>query len=199
MQELQLYIENTRVDLFKDETVSLTQTIQNVKDPAKIFTSFTKTFSVPASKTNNKLFKHYYNYDIVNGFDARIKKAGKIELNHIAYKTGRIKLEGVSLKNNLAHTYRITFFGNTVELPDILGDDKLGSLPFSSSDYTLEYRETVIKAYLGSVQNNAKLIVPLITHTQRLFYNTLTTGNEDNVYYSGAQQGVKYDELKLAA
>ena len=198
MQELQLYIENTRVDLFKDETVSLTQTIQNVKDPAKIFTSFTKTFSVPASKTNNKLFKHYYNYDIVNGFDARIKKAGKIELNHIAYKTGRIKLEGVSLKNNLAHTYRITFFGITVELPDILGDDKLGSLPFSSSDYTLEYREAVIKAYLGSVQNNAKLIVPLITHTQRLFYNTLTTGNEDNVYYSGAQQGVKYDELKFA-
>ena len=198
MQELQLYIEGQRIDLFKDETVSLTQTIQNVKDPAKIFTSFTKTFSVPASKTNNKIFKHYYNYDIVNGYDARIKKAGNIELNHIAYKTGRIKLEGVSLKNNLAHTYRITFFGNTVELPDILGDDKLGSLPFSSSDYNLEYREGVIKAYLSSVINTGKLIVPLITHTQRLIYNSVTTGNPDNVYYSGAQQGVKFDELKFA-
>jgi hypothetical protein len=64
--------------------------LENVKDPAKIFTSFTKTFSVPASKTNNKLFKHYYNYDIVNGYDARIKKAGKIELNHIAYKTDKV-------------------------------------------------------------------------------------------------------------
>lgn len=198
MQELQLYIEGQRIDLFKDETVSLTQTIQNVKDPAKIFTSFTKTFSVPASKTNNKLFKHYYNYDIVNGYDARIKKAGNIELNHIAYKTGRIKLEGVSLKNNLAHTYRITFFGNTVELPDILGDDKLGSLPFSSTDYTIEYREAIIKLYLGNVVNGAKLIVPLITHTQRLFYNSILTGNADNVYYSGAQQGVRFDELKFA-
>ena len=127
MQELQLYIEGQRVELFKDETVSLTQTIQNVKDVSKIFTSFSKTFSLPASKTNNKIFKHYYNFDIVNGFDARIKKAGNIELNHIPFKTGRIKLEGVELKNNLAHTYRITFFGNTVELPDILGDDSLGS------------------------------------------------------------------------
>ena len=70
MQKLQLYIEGQRLDLFKDETVSLTETIQNVKDVAKIFTSFTKTFSLPASKTNNKIFKHYYNFDIINGFDA---------------------------------------------------------------------------------------------------------------------------------
>ena len=51
MQKLQLYIEGQRIDLFKDETVSITQTIQNVKDIDKIFTSFTKTFSVPASKS----------------------------------------------------------------------------------------------------------------------------------------------------
>jgi len=32
MRRLQLYIEGQRVDLFKDETISLTQTIKNVKD-----------------------------------------------------------------------------------------------------------------------------------------------------------------------
>ena len=109
MQKLQLYIEGQRVDLFKDETVSLTQTLQNVKDIGKIFTEFTKTFAIPASRVNNKIFKHYYNFDIVGGFDARIKKDGKIELNTIPYKVGRIKLEGVELKNNVAHTYNITF------------------------------------------------------------------------------------------
>ena len=78
-RELQLYIQNTRVDLFKDETVSLTDSIQNVKDIAKIFTTFTKTFTLPASSTNNKLFKHYYNFDILDttltksAFDARKK------------------------------------------------------------------------------------------------------------------------------
>ena len=198
MQELQLYIEGQRLELFKDESVSLTQTIQNVKDVSKIFTSFTKTFSLPASKNNNKIFEHYYNYDIVDGFDARIKKAGNIELNFIPYKTGRIKLEGVSLKNNLAHTYRITFFGNTVELPDILGDDKLGSLPFSSGDYTKTYNWPTIRAFLTSQQGNGKLIVPLITHTQRLFYNSASP-NYDNVYYnSRLQQGVVFDQLKFA-
>jgi hypothetical protein len=32
MQKLHLYIDDTRVDLFEDETVSMTQSIQNVKD-----------------------------------------------------------------------------------------------------------------------------------------------------------------------
>ena len=48
MRRLQLYIGTQRVDLFKDETVSLTQTIKNIKDLAKVFTEFTQTFSVPA-------------------------------------------------------------------------------------------------------------------------------------------------------
>lgn len=55
MRRLQLYIGTERVDLFKDESVSLTQTIKNVKDLAKVFTEFTQTFSVPASSVNNKI------------------------------------------------------------------------------------------------------------------------------------------------
>ena len=55
--------------MFKDESVSITQSVQNVKDIAKVFTEFTKTFTLP-SKANNKIFKHYYNFDIIRGFDA---------------------------------------------------------------------------------------------------------------------------------
>ncbi len=99
MQKLQLYISGTRVDLFKDESVSITQSIQNVKDIAKIFTDFTKTFTLPASKTNNILFRHYYNFDIaVNSFDARNKVSASIELNNIPFKKGTIRLQGVDLK-----------------------------------------------------------------------------------------------------
>ncbi len=197
MQKLQLYIEGQRVDLFKDETVSITQTIQNVKDIAKIFTSFTKTFSVPASKVNNKLFEHYYNYDITDGFDARIKKSANIELNTVPYKDGKIRLEGVDLKNNVAHTYRITFFGNTVELPDIIGDDKLGSLPFSSSEFILNYDPTTVKSKLSGTLGT--IIAPLITHTQRLFYSSTISSNTDNLFFqNGTIQGVPFSELKYA-
>src|SRR5210317_2141976 len=118
MQELQLYIQGQRIDLFKDESVSITQSIQNVKDIAKVFTDFSKSFTIPASKTNNKIFKHYYNFDIDNGFDARKKVNAQIELNDLPFTTGRVKLEGVDLKGNKPYAYRVTFFGNTVNLKD---------------------------------------------------------------------------------
>ena len=102
MQQVQLFIENQRIELFKDETISLTEIIQDVKDVTKVFTDFTKTFSVPATKETNKLFKHYYNFDISSGFDARTKKSGSIKLNGVDFKNGKIKLEGVDLKDNKA-------------------------------------------------------------------------------------------------
>ena len=201
MQELQLYIESDRLDLFRDETIALTQTIQNVKDLDKVFTSFSKTFSVPASKNNNKIFKHYYNFNIVDGYDARKKKAGRIELNTLPFQTGRIKLEGVDLKNNLVHTYRITFFGNTIELPDIIGDDKLGSLGFSDAKWDLTYNTAGIKAKLQQAAGaNAYIITPLITHTDRLYFDSSELiVDSNNVHYrANNAKGVYWNQLKYA-
>ena len=135
-REVQLYISDTRVDLFKDETISLTDSIQNVRDIGKVFATFTKTFTLPASSTNNQLFKHYYNFNIINpsesnlvsGFDARKKVSAYIEINQAPFKKGKIKLEGVDMKLNQPYAYRVTFFGDTIDLKDILGEKKLASL-----------------------------------------------------------------------
>ena len=203
MQIIQLYIEGQRVDMFKDESVSITQSIKNVKDLDKIFTDFTKTFSIPASKTNNKIFKHYYNFDITNGFDARIKKDANLELNYLPFKTGKIKLEGVDLKDNKAHTYRVTFFGNTVKLKDLLGDDKLQSL--SDLDVlTKVYDANNIRNGLQLNPDANDVIVPLITHTKRLFYEDGQHGEgTGNLWYESGSgtshhHGVLYSELKYA-
>jgi len=199
MQKLQLYIEGNRIDLFKDETVSFTQTIQNVKDIKKIFTEFSKTFSLPASKVNQKIFSHYYNFDIQGGFDARNKVAAKIELNTIPFKEGFIKLEGVDLKNNVAHTYRITFFGNTINLVDVLGDDQLSRLT-KLGDYNTTYEYATIKSGLISALPSTKnLCVPLITHTDRLTFDSVNegVGNVDWVS-SSSVNGVNFKQLKFA-
>ena len=79
MQKIVLYIKNDegvfkRVDMFNDESVVLKSQIQDIKDVGKIFTDFSRLFTLPSSKENNKLFKHYYNESIENGFDARNKK-----------------------------------------------------------------------------------------------------------------------------
>ena len=203
MQKLQLYIDDTRVDLFEDETVSITQSIQNVKDLAKVFTEFTQTFSLPASKTNNKLFKHYYNFDISGGFDARNKVSSRIELNFIPFKKGYLKLEGVDMRKNVAYAYRVTFFGETVNLKDILGEDELSSLS-SLNSHNLDYSESFVYNYLRTYQGSGHIIAPLITHTTRLFYNSDSSAHLNdtgNLYYhtgSSHDHGVLWSDLKYA-
>ena len=67
----QLYIDTSgnplgeptfeRVDFFDFESIEVTSTVQDFRDISKVFTDYSKTFNVPASRTNNKIFKHYYN------------------------------------------------------------------------------------------------------------------------------------------
>ena len=206
MQKLQLYISNERIDLFKDEQVSFNQSIQNIKDPAKIFTEFTQTFTVPASKSNNKIFKHYYNFNITNGFDGRNKVDANIELNNVAFKQGYIRLNGVDLKLNKAYAYRITFFGETVNIKDILREDKLANLN-DLNQYNLNYDASNVKARLQSA--SGPILCPLITsgasgEESRLFYNNNISehiNNTGNLYYhtgNNNNHGVLYTDLKYA-
>jgi hypothetical protein len=192
-----VYTEDERVDQFKDESVSFTQTIQNVKDLKKIFTEFTKTFALPASKKNNKIFDHYYNYDIAGGFDARIKVDASLELNDIPFKKGKIALTGVDLKNNVPHTYKITFYGNTVNLKDILGDDQLSNL----SELSILDTDYSYSTVLATMQNEylGNLIVPLITHTDRATYDS-GSNIYGNLYYRAgfADNGLKFTQFKYA-
>ncbi len=203
MQKLQLYIQGQRVDLFKDESVNFTQTLQNVKDISKVFTEFTKTFALPASKVNNKIFSHYYNANIDNSFDARIKVGSRIELNDLPFKEGMLKLDGVKLKNNVAHTYNVTFFGNTVNLKDLLGNTQLSGLSGLNA-YNQPYTYTnFLSSLQGNTVSGGDIITPLITHTERLIYDSQNNPppqipeNTSNIYPQG-QNGVEWTQFKYA-
>ena len=217
MQKIILYIEGVRVTLFNDESVTVTDTIKNTKDVSKVFTEFSKTFSLPADKVNNKIFKHYYNNEIVGGFDARIRVSAAIELNSSPWRDGFIKLEGVELLNNVANTYRITFFGNTLSLKNLIGDDQLTDLTWLNNFNKKEnlsnivYNETDIETYLTTQPNKTvdsvlylkPIQVPLVTHTQLLYYNQVQNIKDSgNLYFEGAgntkPHGVKWTELKYS-
>lgn len=208
---VQLFIQDNdgsdiRVDMFKDESVSITQTIQDVRDIGSVYTDFTRTFSLPASQTNNKIFKHYYNSDVVSStnnlisdFDARKRRSARIELNHTPYKKGKIRLDGVNMKDGKPYTYKITFFGETISLISLMKDDKLSSLDLSS--FNTVYTATQLKSKLVNAVSD--LIVPLITHTRRLVYDSGSTaysGIVDNLANSGGgdNQGLLLTELKYA-
>lgn len=200
MIEMQLYIQGERVDVFSDESVTLKDSIQNVRDIEKVFTSFSQSFNLPASKTNNKIFKHYYNFNIEQdfAFDARVKTPANIELNQMPFRSGYIKLEGVDLKNNIPSSYRVTFFGEIVKLKDAIGEKKLSDLLNLGS---FEYSSNQIINMLQRDPNATAFdfVVPLITHTQRLYYDSGQTADQTgNLANTSGLHGVKWNNLKPA-
>jgi len=190
-----------QMEMFSDETITITSKIQDARDISKVFTDFTKTFTVPASKENNKVFQHWYNYNIDNGFDNRIKKDALLEINYSPYKRGKVQLDSVNLKDNQPYSYSVVFYGNTVNLKDLLGDDEL-SLLQDLDDYTHDYTSTNVKTGLQSGLSSGKIIYPLISHTKRFYYDSAqSTPNYDgNLYYNTTQNniGLNFDDLKPA-
>ena len=206
MQKIVLYIKDgddvyRRVDMFDDETITLTSKIQDVRDIGKVFTDFSETFTVPASRENNKIFQHWYKHEIDNGFDARTRKDAIMEMDFSPFKRGKISLENVKLRDNKPFSYTIIFYGNLITLKDLLGDDELRHLP-QLDDYTHDYSSSNVKTGLQSGLSSGKIVYPLISHTKRFYYDSATSSPQysGNLYYNTTANniGLAFDDLKPA-
>tara|TARA_R110001592_G_scaffold346930_1_gene639834 strand:- start:2221 stop:4533 length:2313 start_codon:yes stop_codon:yes gene_type:complete len=187
MRKVQLYINEQLVDLFDDEKIEITSSIQNIQDISKVYTDFSQSFTVPASDNNNDIFDFFYNNDVDGTFKAKERVDARIEINHSPFRKGQVQLEGSEIKNNQADSYKITFFGDVVTLKDLFGEDKLSDL-----DYT-----DIAFAYTGSnvndrIQNTADLDVrfPLISSSRPWNYGE--TGSSDISIDAGR---IAYTEL----
>lgn len=203
MQVLELYIDNTRVDMFQDESVTITDALKDIRDIGKVFSPFSKQFNLPASSTNNKIFKHYYNFDIDNGFDARFRVDAILKLNGIDFKTGQIRLDGVGMKDNKPHTYKVVFFGKPNNLKDLFGDEELNALN-SLSTYDFTYSSGALNnmrtAFISGLQSNQlaatntanrNIVLPLILLNKYYTYNTGSTNQLKNINYPILQEDLK--------
>jgi hypothetical protein len=150
MNNIEVYIKNQEgdylpIDIFDNERIQIEDSIQNVRDISKIFNTFTRDFKVPASYENNKLFKHYYNLNIQNGFDGRVKTKALIKVGGVDYREGYIRMLSVGLKNNKPSHYKITFQGLATSLKDVLQDDELKDLEYTG----LQFENTVFNKWVG--------------------------------------------------
>jgi hypothetical protein len=156
-----------RLDLFQDEKISITSQIGNANDIGKLYTDYTQSFTIPASKNNNQILSHWYESSIDNGFDHRMRYDAYIEVNTHRFKDGTIQLEKADKKNGFIESYTVTFYGNLVQLKDILKDDKLQSLDFSIYNHSYNSTEVRNRVTSGSFFN---VRYPLIGNANKYTY-----------------------------
>ena len=179
------------LDMFGDEGVTIKQVLKDLSDPAKLFTSYSGSFTVPASKKNNLIFKHYYNIDINNGLESRSLIPAKILMNNRTYKAGNLRVDTVAMSAGKPMHYKVTFIGNLSELARRIGQDTLTSLDFSSN---------TISPFVGNSEfsNNTvrDIVFPLSSRSEQYKFNSSTSSlgkdNVKNVAYSVTTYAADY-------
>jgi len=172
-----IFIGNDKLELFADENIEIVSSITDSSDITKNTTDYSKGFTVPASDRNNAIFKHYYNATVDNTFDARIKVDGRIELDGLPFKSGKIRLEKVNVKSQKASSYSINFFGKLVNLKDKLKDDELSTLDLS--DYNHIYSSNSVISGLQTGLFDRSIIYTMLAKN-RYFYNSDVTDTTEN-------------------
>lgn len=196
---IEIYIGSERLDTFKDEDVNIKLSVQNIKDISKIFSDYTQNFSVPASRANNAVFKHYYNADISGGFDASLRKSATILLDKEPFREGSIELLSVNLKNGVASSYEIVFFSAGVNLQDLFGEDELTDLDLSTYDHN--YTASNVRTGAESGLSSGNIIYPLISTKDAWFYDSSSSSHQDDdiaYHTTNDDHGVHYYSLKPA-
>jgi hypothetical protein len=189
-----LYIKNLstlefdRVELFNDEKISVTSSVQNINDISKTLSDYSQTFTVPATKNNNAIFKYWYENSLYTQFSTLKKADAYIELDTIPFRIGKIQLESCDLKNGQAQSYSITFIGSLGNLKDKFAGLFLKDLP--TTDFDVLYTANIVKDKVVTTATSSDIMFPLISSDR--YWNYGATGSNDITIISNP---IIYNEL----
>ena len=172
-----IYINGELLDQYKDEAVSIVSSVLDVSDITKNTGDYSKTFTVPASKNNNNIFKHWYNASIDNGFDSRTKVDGSIDIDGVPFKIGKWRLNKCNIVKGRLESYTINFFGNLPNISDTVGEDMLSDLPFPTLNH--DWTSTNVISGLRGALSSGDLAYTLMAN-KRYFYNSDTAAPDVN-------------------
>lgn len=177
MRSVQIYVEDQRLDLFNDEKIVVNSSIQNIEDLSGVLTDFSQTFTVPCTPNNNYIFEHYYNSDVDNAIDHRVRRAARVDIDHIPFRTGKIQLEMGQIKMGVPDNYQVTFFGDVVTLKDLVGEDKLIDLDYSTLDHTYSGAEIQNRIEIAPSTTDYDVRYPLISSSRVWQYGDLSSND----------------------
>lgn len=128
---IKLFVNGEEMDLFSDETITITSQLKDIRDISQIFASFSQQFSVPASGRNNKILERFFDNTLnvptsVKNF--RLKQPSAIDIDGIIYKRGNIKYDKAIFKMGKISHHQITFTGIEAGLTEVLRDYNLSDI-----------------------------------------------------------------------
>ena len=133
---VRLWSGNTDLDLGTFAT-TLNFSIADIREPDKRNASYSKTLTLPGTKTNNKFFENLFEVDIATQtFNPNLKAKTVLSIDGVTQFKGALKLRQVNYLLNGEVTYDCNLIGNLADLYQSLGNKKLRDLDLSAYDHT---------------------------------------------------------------
>ena len=141
----ELYDGQVICDLYEDEDLPLNLSIDNFKNAAEKVQSYSKSFKLPATKRNNKIFTNLYDVTMVqdvNSFNPYIKTPCVLKQNGFIIFEGYLRL--IDIQDKEAEiSYNVNLYSNVIALADVLQNRTFQDIDFSELNHL--YNKNSIK------------------------------------------------------
>ncbi len=141
-------------DLYQEEDIPLTLSIDNFKNAAEKTQSYSKDFDLPATKRNNKIFTHIFDVQktINNVFDFNpyLRTKAVLKQDGLLVFEGQLRL--IEIKDNNGEiSYNVNLFAETIALKDVLEGRTFSQLNLEELNHNYNYNN-IVNSWEGQLQ-----------------------------------------------
>jgi hypothetical protein len=147
MNNVRLVCGNQIVDLPTDFGILINKSIADIREPESRSSDWSKTFTLPGTKRNNKLFSHLFdlNLSIRNttatnfnpDFNPNLKASASLYVDEVTQIEGFIRLLNINVTDRHEIQYECTLHGQLADLFAKIADAKLEDLDFSEYNHIM--------------------------------------------------------------
>jgi hypothetical protein len=200
MREVGLFVKvgeaYKRLELFTDENIELSSSIQNVQDISKVFSDFTQGFTIPATTYNASII-HYFEESSINQiYDYQVMFDAYIEIDTIPFKRGKLQVDKSQIKDGNPYCYNVQFFGHLTSLKDTFGELKLSDLDLTP--YSFEYSGANVRNRIIDGATDYDVRFPLIS-SERIWTYGDATDNDISGLIGALSMGELLPAIKVNA
>ena len=131
-------------DLYEDEDIPLSLSVDDFKNVAEKVQSYSKAFNLPATKRNNQIFDNIFEItrtDTGINFNPYKRTKAILKQDGVLLFEGYLRMLDISDKSGEI-SYNVNLYSEVVALADVLGDKTFSDLDFT--ELTHDYQKTNI-------------------------------------------------------
>lgn len=194
-----------KIDLFKNEPISIKHTSKDLTDITKTFLPYSLTFTVPSSDVNKSVLDWF-------GYSKSLKQVSeykffcKIYTNHSLSFKGLLKVTTSQFEDKKAKQYNVSFATTTTDLKALIGDETLQDLASLDISFSPKNVENLLVSGDNQTVNgvNVSYFIPFVSNNRVWSYeNESDSELLDNIAYKSSlsatnERLINYLELRPA-